>query len=120
MRTGIIKWWDSRKGYGFVVPLDKPGDVLLHGSLCNKVPASRNRLAKRLRARVKSRPTPTGERVTEIELEPTFAILELPRECSHRFAVRCETTGEVAVFHSKDALDTWCEITRRRLFNGEA
>ncbi|NWG45971.1 MAG: CspA family cold shock protein [Alphaproteobacteria bacterium] len=28
--TGIVKWFDASKGYGFIVPADGSGDVLLH------------------------------------------------------------------------------------------
>ncbi len=28
--TGAIKWFDPKKGYGFIIPADGTGDVLLH------------------------------------------------------------------------------------------
>lgn len=28
--TGAVKWFDPKKGYGFIVPADGTGDVLLH------------------------------------------------------------------------------------------
>ena len=28
--TGVVKWFDAGKGYGFIVPADGSGDVLLH------------------------------------------------------------------------------------------
>lgn len=30
--TGVVKWFDTTKGYGFIVPEDGTGDVLLHMS----------------------------------------------------------------------------------------
>jgi len=30
--TGVVKWFDTTKGYGFIVPEDGSGDILLHMS----------------------------------------------------------------------------------------
>lgn len=30
METGIIKWFNSTKGYGFIEPEDKSRDIFLH------------------------------------------------------------------------------------------
>lgn len=34
---GVVKWFDAVKGYGFVVPEDSEGDVLLHFSALKEV-----------------------------------------------------------------------------------
>lgn len=30
--TGVIKWFDTVKGYGFIIPIDGDDDILLHSS----------------------------------------------------------------------------------------
>jgi len=35
--SGVIKWFDAVKGYGFIVPDDDGGDILLHFSVLKEV-----------------------------------------------------------------------------------
>ena len=35
--TGRVKWFDAVKGYGFMVPDDESGDILLHFSVLREV-----------------------------------------------------------------------------------
>lgn len=35
--TGTVKWFDSLKGYGFVVPQDDEGDILIHFSVLREM-----------------------------------------------------------------------------------
>lgn len=31
--TGVVKWYDAVKGYGFIIPIEDHGDILLHHSV---------------------------------------------------------------------------------------
>ena len=33
MIKGLVKWFDATKGYGFIIPEDGEGDVLLHANV---------------------------------------------------------------------------------------
>ena len=62
--TGVIKWFDAVKGYGFLLPNDENGDVLIHYSILRElgrrsVPEPRPSTASPA-ARRRASPSPLG------------------------------------------------------------
>lgn len=37
MPTGVVKWYDNRKGYGFITPADNSKDIFVHISQVEKI-----------------------------------------------------------------------------------
>ena len=35
-KAGVLKWYDSKRGYGFIIPQDESPDVFIHGKLFDK------------------------------------------------------------------------------------
>ena len=48
MATGVVKWFDGKKGYGFITPDLGPRDVFVHVSAVNAVGLARLQLGQRL------------------------------------------------------------------------
>ena len=38
--TGVVKWYDAVKGYGFIIPVEDHGDILLHHSVMREAGTS--------------------------------------------------------------------------------
>lgn len=48
MATGVVKWFDGKKGYGFITPDLGPRDVFVHVSAVNAVGLARLQPGQRL------------------------------------------------------------------------
>lgn len=48
MATGVVKWFDGKKGYGFITPDLGPRDVFVHVSAVNAVGLARLEPGQRL------------------------------------------------------------------------
>ncbi len=48
MKSGTVKWFDSKKGYGFIVPDDGPKDVFVHITQIEKIGLRRLRDGQRV------------------------------------------------------------------------
>lgn len=119
MRRGLIKSFDGVKGYGFVIPIDGGADVLLHRSVAEGRPEIASRLRAGVRIMFESETQNGRDRVKSLHLEALFTTIDLPETCSHRYACRCDNTGEVQVFHNKSDLDEWCSTISRRIWGNE-
>lgn len=62
--TGVVKWFDSAKGYGFVVADDLERDVLLHANVLRNF--GQNSVADGSRISLKVVQTPRGSQAQEI------------------------------------------------------
>ena len=48
MATGVVKWFDGKKGYGFITPDLGPRDVFVHVSAVNAVGLARLQPGQRM------------------------------------------------------------------------
>lgn len=62
--TGVVKWFDSTKGYGFVVAADQERDILLHANVLRNF--GQNSVADGSRISLKVVETPRGSQAQEI------------------------------------------------------
>ena len=62
--SGVVKWFDSAKGYGFVVAEDLERDVLLHANVLRNF--GQNSVADGSRISLKVTETPRGSQAQEI------------------------------------------------------
>ncbi|GGI33847.1 MULTISPECIES: cold-shock protein [Bradyrhizobium] len=63
MATGIVKWFNARKGYGFIRPDDGGPDVFVHASAVAK--AGRSDLAEGIRICYELRTSAAGRTFAE-------------------------------------------------------
>lgn len=67
--SGLVKWFDPAKGYGFILNDDGGSDILLHGNVLRNF--GRSSVADHSRMTVWAQPTARGLQATEVvEIEP--------------------------------------------------
>lgn len=67
--SGLVKWFDQSKGFGFIVNDDGGNDILLHANVLRNF--GRNSVADRSRVTAKVHPTPKGLQAAEIlDIQP--------------------------------------------------
>lgn len=64
MIKGLVKWFDATKGYGFIIPEDGEGDVLLHANVLRNF--GRSSVAEGASISIEVQGTERGRQATEI------------------------------------------------------
>ncbi|MEM1264863.1 MAG: cold shock domain-containing protein [Pseudomonadota bacterium] len=77
MMKGHVKWFDTTKGYGFVVVDDNGGDVLLHANVLRNF--GRSSVAEGARITMEVQGTERGRQAVEIHDIEMVAEAEVPR-----------------------------------------
>ena len=65
MMRGTIRWFDARRGYGFIIPADGGPDVFLHRRVL-QASAHLRRLAPGQPVEYEARQTPQGIKATRV------------------------------------------------------
>lgn len=81
MIQGRVKWFDTTKGYGFIVTDEDDGDVLLHANVLRNF--GRSSVAEGARIAVEVQTTDRGRQavnVIEIEMPDEEVVEEVPEE----------------------------------------
>ena len=66
-RTGVVKWFNVLKGYGFIEPDDKSRDIFIHTAILRRIGIDKLPPGKRVRVKVFS--TERGREAREIEVD---------------------------------------------------
>jgi CspA family cold shock protein len=67
-RTGVVKWFNVLKGYGFIEPEDGGRDIFIHTAILRRIGIDRLPPGKRVRVKVFA--TERGREAREVHLEP--------------------------------------------------
>ncbi|MGQ0548368.1 MAG: cold-shock protein [Armatimonadota bacterium] len=67
LSCGTIRWFDARRGYGFIVPRDGGVDVFLHRRVLQR--AGLRRIAPGARVCYEAERTPAGIKATRLEVQ---------------------------------------------------
>ncbi len=103
---GVVKFFQQGKGYGFI-EAGCGNDILLHRrNLADKRQSEILKAGSKVEFDLAHQEK--GAYAQNVKVVNTFTWMELPDECSHRFAVRCNETGSVKVFFNRTEADEWC------------
>lgn len=98
MRHGRIKFYDFVRGFGFIVPDDGGDDVLIKAKILSKTTLGALDRGKGVRFH-----TTDAEPTRAASVEVTaYVVLDLPAQCSHRWAARNNETHEVRVYRTDE------------------
>lgn len=96
VKTGVCKWFDSAKGYGFIIADGEPGDILVHYSRIEGT-GYRN-LVEGQRVRFTEETSPKGRMATWVTDSPLNTLVKSPLDSNETLV--CENvvqTGKPAV-----------------------
>lgn len=107
--TGVVKWFDAVKGYGFIIPEDGREDVLVHLSCLKQ--AGRDVLEEGATVTCEAVRRPKGNQaIRVIEVDDTTAVK--PASGGTRPAVRSGMSGVVPVGDFETATVKWFNRAR--------
>lgn len=105
--TGVVKWFDSVKGYGFLIPDDGSGDILIHSSCLRQF--GRDHLDEGAGIVCEAVKRPKGLQAHKIlEIDDSTAIKSTPV----RAADRSPETGIVPIGEFEDTTVKWFNRAR--------
>lgn len=88
--TGVVKWYDPRKGFGFITPEDGSADVLLHQTCLKDAGHSSIQEGARVKCEVVQKPKGlTASKLLEIDTS-TAIVLPEPRPSRRASAPRLD------------------------------
>lgn len=103
---GRVKSFNREKGFGFIAPQPSGPDVMVHLKNIHH-PQTKAVIDTGDWVTYEVNHGPKGAFASGVRLAAPFTWIDLPDECSHRVAVRCDTTGETQVFMTRSAAEKW-------------
>ncbi|HEY4344620.1 MAG TPA: cold shock domain-containing protein [Parvibaculum sp.] len=108
--SGIVKWFDAVKGYGFIIPDDGREDVLIHSSCLKQM--GREALEEGTTVLCEAVRRPKGyQAVRVLEVDDTTAV-KGPAQSVRTLSTRSPTAGVVPIGEFEIALVKWFNRAR--------
>ena len=107
--TGVVKWFDAVKGYGFIIPDDGRDDVLVHLSCLKQLGLEALEEGATVTCEVVRRPK-GNQAVRVIDVDETTAVK--PASGSARAANRSTVSGVVPIGDFETAIVKWFNRAR--------